>query len=102
MATTYSSYVDEYDATLGYDIENDVAKAKRFVVAVRGMLRFATMSTRDSVSMEHDPKILQAELERALAWLDANQPTTEAQRLANPDVVHADFSGFGQYGGSYQ
>lgn len=102
MATDYSSYVDEYDATCGYDTENDVSKCKRFIVAVRGMLRFASMSRRDSVSMEHDPAILQKELDRALSWLDANQLTTEAQRLANPDVVHADYSGFGQYGGSYQ
>lgn len=99
MATSYTTYVDEYDATCGYDTEFDVSKCKRFIVAVRGMLRFASTSSRDGVSMEHDPEVLRKELDRALAWLAANQTLTEAQRLTNPDVVHADFSGFGQYGG---
>lgn len=97
MATSYSSYVDEYDATCGYDVEISMSKAVRFVAAVRGMLRFASVSNRGDVSMEHDPNVLQAELNRALAWIAANP--TDAQLLLNPSVVHADFSGFGQYGG---
>lgn len=99
MATSYSDYVDEYDATCGYDVENDASKAARFVAAVRGMLRFASMSNRGDLRMEHDPTVLRDELTRAIAWISANP--TAAQRLANPDVVHADFSGFGQYGGLY-
>lgn len=97
MATAYSSYVDEYDATCDYDTANDVSKARRFIVAVRGMLRFSSSSSRDGVSMSHDPAILQDQLKAAIAWLAANTDPSDT----NPDVVHADFRTFGQYGGGY-
>ncbi len=97
MATSYSSYVDEYDATCGYDTENDVSKCRRFIVAVRGMLRFASESSRDGVSMSNEPSILQDQLKAALSWLAANVDPSDT----NPSVVHADFSGHGQYSGGY-
>lgn len=100
--TTYAEYIAEYDAAASYDVDNSTSLAARFIVAVRGMLRFASMSRREGLSMEHDPSILQDQLNQALAWLEANQTVSESSRTANPDVSHADFSGFGQYGGDYR
>lgn len=99
--TTYSGIEDELAATSTYDVDGDVAMCKRYVAAIRRKLHFASSSGRDGVSIQFQHQILKQELDDALAWLAANRTETETQRLANPSVTHADFSGFGQYGGRY-
>ncbi len=84
-------------ATASYDIDRDVAMAKRRVTALRRKLDFATTSRRDGQSMEFDFAIIQSQLQQALDWIQANETLTDAQRLSNPSVLHADFSTFGPY-----
>lgn len=99
MATldTFAQVDAELAATADYDVEHDVAKAKRRVAALRRKLDFAASSARDSQSFEFQQKIIQDQLNQALAYVRAQETLTDAQQLANPSVLHADFSGFGGY-----
>lgn len=95
--TTPANVETELAATCDYDVERDVAKAKRRVAALRRKLDFASSSSRDGQSLAFQQQIIQEQLNQALAFVVANETTTEAQRLANPSVLHADFSTFGPY-----
>ncbi len=89
----------ELAATADYDVANDVGKAKRRVAALRRKLDFAAMSSEDGRSVQFQLQITENQLRQALAFVQANDSQSEAQRLANPNVTHADFSTFGQYAG---
>mgnify|MGYP000923884897 CR=1 FL=1 len=86
-------------ATSTYDVDGDTSMAARHIAALRRRLHFAASMGRDGQSMSVDTKALQDELRTAMAWLRANTTPSEARRLANPDVVHADFSTFRGYHG---
>ena len=90
--TLYSEVDAELAATAGYDVEGDVALAKRRVAALRRKLDFAANSGRDGQTVGYQQQIIQEQLNQALAFIRASESPTEAQLLRNPDVTHADFS----------
>ena len=95
--TTFDDAQAELVATCDYDVEGDVAKAKRFVAAARAMLFFASSSGQAGATQAFDMQRIEGQLKQALAFVDANGSPTEAQQLANPSVTHADFSTFRGY-----
>jgi hypothetical protein len=96
--STYAAVDAELAETAGYDVERDVSQAKRRVAALRRKLDFASSSMEAGRELSFQQQIIQEQLNQALAFIRANEDVSDADRLRNPDVVHADFSGFGQYG----
>lgn len=100
MATldTLAQVDAELAATSGYDVEGDVSKAIRHAAALRRRLHFAQSSGRGKMNMAFFMQAIQDQLQQCLAWINANNTSqTDAQRLANPSVTHADFSTFRGY-----
>jgi len=87
----------ELAATADYDVALDVSKAKRRVAALRRKLDFPQSSGRGEQNVAFAMQATENQLQQVLAWIAANDTPSEAQRLANPDVVHADFSTFRGY-----
>jgi len=83
--------------TADYDVALDVSKAKRRVAALRRKLDFPQSSGRGEQNVAFAMQAIENQLQQVLAWIAANDAPSEAQRLANPDVVHADFSTFRGY-----
>lgn len=83
--------------TAGYDVEGDLDKAKRRVKALRRKLDFPQETGSDAHTLAFYQQAIENQLAQVLAWLSAQESPTEAQRLANPSVVHADFSTFRGY-----
>lgn len=95
--TTFSEAQAAYVQASDYDVVHDVAQARRFIVAARALLGFAASAARDGTSLGFDLARVEQQLQDARVWLAANEQASEAQRLANPDVTHADFSTFRGY-----
>jgi len=93
--TTYAQVEAELAATAAYDANDSVSEANRRVAALRRKLDFAESSDENGRAITFNHQVVLAQIDQALAFIRANP--TEAQRLANPDVVHADFSTFGRY-----
>lgn len=92
-----------YEANCGYDVENDVAKAREFIKACRLMLspRFSIKRMSHGLSrggggeeVELDQTLIRDQLADALKWLKANDTTTLAPNPGGGGVVHADFTDF--------
>lgn len=92
-----------YEANSGYDLEGDVTKAREFIRACRLMLspRFSIKRMSHGMSrggggeeVELDQKLIENQLNDALAWLSANDTTTLAPNPGGGGVIHPDFSGF--------
>lgn len=98
--TTIESIEAELAATADYDVAGDVAKAKRRVAALRRKLDFPSQMGRDSQTMQFAMQAIENQIAQALAFVQANQEVSEADRLRNPSVLHADFSTFRGYRGS--
>lgn len=89
----------ELGATADYATTRDVAKAKRRHAALTRKLDFAASSARDGQSLQFMQQVIERQLDKVESFIESLETLTESQRLANPSVLHADFSGFGQYGG---
>ena len=81
-------------ATADYDVEYDISKAKRRVAALRRKLDFPMSSGQGDQQMAFQMQVIENQLNQALAFVRANETPSDAQRLANPSVTHADFSTF--------
>jgi hypothetical protein len=89
---------EELAATADYDVANDVNKAVRRVAALRRKLDFPQQMSRfGEESMQIAVEATERQLQQALAWLASQGMPTEAGRLSNPSVVHADFRTFRGY-----
>jgi predicted ATPase len=95
--TTYENVEAELAATADYDVAQDADKAKRRIAALRRKLDFAAESSRDGQALKFQQQHIENQLNQALAWLRENGDQTNAQKLANPSVTHADFSTFRGY-----
>jgi hypothetical protein len=95
--TTLAAIEAELAATADYDVAVDVSKAKRRVAALRRRLDFPQSSGRGEQNIAFAIAAIENQLQQVLTWIAANDTPSEAQRLANPDVVHADFSNFRGY-----
>ncbi len=95
--TTLAGIEAELAATADYDVTLDIPKAKRRVAALRRKLDFPQSTGRGEQNIAFAMQAIENQLQQALAFVAANDTPTEAQRLANPDVVHADFSTFRGY-----
>jgi hypothetical protein len=83
--------------TADYDVAFDVAKAKRRVAALRRKLDFPQSTGRGEQNIAFAMQAIENQLQQVLAFIAAYDTPSEPQRLANPDVVHADFSTFRGY-----
>lgn len=97
--STFSAVDSELAATADYDVGGDLDKARRRVAALRRKLDFPQAAAGDSHTMAFYVQAIENQLSQVLAWIGANETPTEAERLANPSVIHADFSTFGKYAG---
>ncbi len=95
--TTLAGIEAELADTADYDVALDVSKAKRRAAALRRKLDFPQSSGRGEQNVGFAMQAIENQLQQVLAWIAANETLSEAQRLANPDVVHADFSTFRGY-----
>lgn len=89
---TYEGVEAVLAATSDYDIAGSVTNAQRHAQALRRKLHFASSSGREGQSVAYQLQLIESQLRQCLAWLSANMEWTDAQREANPDVLHADFS----------
>lgn len=96
--TTIAQVEAELAATADYDVSNDVDKAKRRVAALRRKMDFPSEFERDAQRARFAAEQIERQLNQALAFVQAAATPSEAQRLANPNVLHADFSTFHGYG----
>lgn len=92
--TTLAGIEAELADTADYDVALDIPKAKRRVAALRRRLDYPQSTGRGEQNIAFAMQAIQDQLQQVLAWIVANDTPSEAQRLANPDVVHADFSTF--------
>lgn len=92
--TTIAGIEAELAATADYDVTTDVSKAKRRVAALRRKLDFPQSSGRGEQNVAFAIAAIENQLQQVLAWIAASETPSDASRLANPDVVHADFSNF--------
>lgn len=83
--------------TADYDVAFDVSKAKRRVAALRRKLDFPQSTGRGEQNISFAMQAIENQLQQVLAFIAAYDTPSEGQRLANPDVVHADFSTFRGY-----
>lgn len=95
--TTLAQIEAELAATASYDVDNDVSKAKRRAAALRRKLDFPQSIGHGEANISYFMQVIENQLNQALAFVAAYDTPSEAQRLANPDVVHADFSNFHGY-----
>ena len=82
----------ELAETADYDVALDLSKAKRRVAALRRKLDFPQSTGRGEQNIAFAMQAFENQLQQVLAFIAVNDTPGEAQRLANPDVVHADFS----------
>lgn len=95
--TTPAQVEAELAATADYLTTADVDKAKRRAAALERKLDFVQSTGRGEQSMSFDMGVIERQLQKVYAWIAANSDPSDAQRLRNPDVVHADFSTFRGY-----
>lgn len=95
--TTIQGIEEELAATADYDVAGDVSKAKRRVAALRRKLDFPQSVGRNGNVTSFWMQSIERQLDQAIAFVEANQDPTDAQKLANPTVLHADFSTFRGY-----
>jgi hypothetical protein len=88
----------ELAETADYDTSFDLSKARRRVAALRRRLDFPQSVGRGEQNISFYLQAIENQIQQALAFIAANQTLTDAQRQANPDVTHADFSTFRGYG----
>lgn len=98
--TTPEGVAAELIATAGYEFEGGVELAKRRVKALRCKLDLPQAFNRNSQGASFYLKATQDQLDQALAYIAANEVLTDEQRLANPSVIHTDFSTFRGHGNS--
>ncbi len=84
----------ELALTASYDIDGDLAMARRRVIALRRKLDLPHVVQNESQEhVELEMNIINGQLQQALNWIRANGPAN----ANNPSVVHADFSTFRGY-----
>lgn len=96
---TYAEVDAELGKTADYATTRDVEKAKRRHAALTRKLDFVASSARDGQNFQFQQQVIERQLEKVEAFIEAHETPTEDERKANPTVLHADFSGFGPYGG---
>lgn len=90
--TEFATVDSELAATADYDVSESLSKAQRRVAALRRKLDFAqSSSNKDGKSMTFHTDAIREQITEVLSWISAQSPGN--------NVIHADFSGFGQYSG---
>lgn len=84
--------------TGAYDQTGSSEDAWRRIRAIRQKIHLTPQSSgRDGMQITFAIQVLKDEEQQVLAWINANSTPTDAQRLNNPSVTHADFSTFREY-----
>jgi hypothetical protein len=82
-----------YRAACTYDVENDVAKCREYIQALRFLLELSKNETRQgSASLREEVPKYERELAGALAWLAARDE--DFAGAGGGGVVFADLRGF--------
>ena len=94
--STLAQVTAAYDDNASYAEDDSVSKCKAFITACRIILRRvpkrASHGGRTAgEEIEFDPTMVQAELERALAWLIG---ADDASGSGGGGIVHCDLRGF--------
>ena len=89
--TTIAGIEAELAATADYDVENDVAKAKRHVAALRRKIDFPSSMGRDQQTMQFAVQTIENHLNQALQFVQASgSPIPASYPLTSaPSVVIA-------------
>lgn len=94
---TLATILANYEANADYEEAGSVTKAQAFLTACRILL--VKMPNRSSMrgggagsEMQMSVELLTAQITAAQNFIAANP--TAAQQLANPDVLHPDFTNF--------
>lgn len=95
--TTIEGIEAELAVTADYHFPVDIAKANRRIAALRRKLDFPMSMARDQQSLQFAMQAIENQIAKTEAFVQANQTLSDAQRLANPSVLHADFSTFRGY-----
>jgi hypothetical protein len=96
--TTPEQIDAELAATADYLVTKDVEKAKRRAAALERKLDFPEIFGLDGDSTKFALQHTKQLRDEAIAFVRANETRTDADRINNPDVIHADFSTFRGYG----
>lgn len=90
--STMTEVEQEYDDTASYSETYDVAKAKRFVTAVRILLRrMYSQQNQNDTSLSSRIDLLRDELRDAQDFINKRDPDAASPQ---PRVTFADFAGF--------
>lgn len=90
-SSTYDEAVVEYLTNAGWHETNDLAKARLFITACRHLLlRAPSRSQHGDEHAEFDRTLIQAELDRAKAFVDSSSGVSDG----GSGVYHADLSGY--------
>jgi hypothetical protein len=86
----------ELAATAAYDVDNDLALAKRRVAALRRKMDFAQQMGRDSQLVAFDLQRTENQLAEVKQWLAANGgASNDATKSAS--CIHADYSDIARF-----
>ena len=94
---TYVEVEAELAATAAYDVTTDVSLAQRRVAALRRKLDFAEASDENGRKVEFNHIVVQKQLDQVVEWVRNNAVLSDAAKLNDPSVIHADFSMFRSY-----
>lgn len=92
--TTFAQIEAELAVTATFDVDGDVAMAKRRLAALRRKLDFPSQIARGENNLQFAISAIENQIAYILAWISANADATETARLSNPDVTHADWRMF--------
>lgn len=95
--TTYAQVEAELAATASYRSNKSVSEAKRRLDALTRKLDFAEQSDENGRMIRFNFKQVENQISAVEFYVRNNEELTDAERLANPDVIHSDFSTFGGY-----
>lgn len=89
---------NELALTADFEATEDVDKARRRLTALTRKLDLPEMASKDQESVRLAVLEIHAQQQFVRNWIVANSDPSDAQKLRNPSVVHADFSTFRGYG----
>jgi hypothetical protein len=93
-ASPWGEVVAAYENNADYDLVGSLSKCRLFIHAGRILQRRSAEETQSSNNerVRDDYRKIQAELDRALTWLRANDDSTTAAAAGTNDVSYLDLS----------
>ena len=90
---TLQTILSAYETNADYRADGDASKALAFISACTKLLvKLPSKSAGGGSEVEIDTALVEKQLDRAETWLATHQSASDL--LANPQVIHPDFSDF--------